>query len=146
MENNNEHKSSEEPEVVSVLVVDDEKVIRDLFKRVLEVKGYSVTTVESGDQAVETIKKGFFDVIFLDIVMPGMDGVETLQAIREISKQKPVIVMTGFAVEEEVKNAFKLGAQDCLSKPFEIEEIIKAIEEALKGSKDTRLGLDKSEG
>lgn len=119
---------------ISVLVVDDEKVMRDLFKRVLEVRGYSVTVAESGEQAVDSIRKNPFDVVFLDIVMPGMDGVKTLKAIKKVSQQTPVVMMTGFAVGVEIGQALKLGAEDCLRKPFDIVEIMRVIEKVLKRS------------
>ena len=113
--------------VKNILVVDDEKVIRDLFKRVLGLKGYSVTVAESGKNAIERVKKNEFDIAFIDIVMPEMDGVETFKAIREINSGITGVMMTAFAVHNKVEEAAQYGAIDYLYKPFDIVEIMTII-------------------
>ncbi len=97
-----------------ILVVDDEKVIRDLFTRVLRAQDVQVTTVESGEEAVDKIRKEPFDVVFLDMVMPGMDGLETFKVLKQIKPEIAIVMMTGFAVEHKIKEALSLDSFDYL--------------------------------
>lgn len=115
-----------------ILVVDDEKVIRDLFTRILEAEGAQVTTVGSGEEAVDKIRKEPFDIVFLDIVMPGMDGLETFKVLKRIKPEIVVVVMTGFAVEHKIKEALRLDAFDYMYKPFDVSEIMTTIKKAVK--------------
>lgn len=115
------------PSPMKILVVDDEQVMRDLFKRVLVLKGFPVTTAESGKEAIERVKVEVFDIAFIDIVMPEMDGVETLRALKRVNQNIHVVMMTGFAVEDKVKEAMQNGAIDYLYKPFDIVEIMTVI-------------------
>ncbi len=123
---------------MKILVVDDEKVMRDLFTRVLNLKGYQVTTAESGKEAVEKVKEKEFDIAFIafvDVVMPDMDGVETVKAIKNINPNVHVVMMTGFAVEDKIKEAMQAGAMDYLYKPFDIMEIMTVIGKVEKKAK-----------
>lgn len=129
---------------VDVLVVDDEQVILDLFSRVLGIKGYRVATAKDGREAVDKMKEKPSDIVFLDVVLPGMDGVETLKAIRKVSPKTAVVMMTGFSVEAKIEECLKSGACECLYKPFDIVEIMRAIEKALaKKESGKRLGFKK---
>ena len=110
---------------VKVLIADDEKIIRDFFARLLGLKGYEVTTAKDGYEAIKEVKKSSFNVIFLDVRMPGLDGLETLREIRKIDKDVPVVMITGFAVEEVLKEAEKEGAYSSIKKPFEIGDSVK---------------------
>lgn len=105
-----------------ILVVDDEAFVRDLFDQALKTMGHEVLCVEDGCSAIERIKKDTFDVIFLDIVMPGMDGIEALKKIKEIDPDLPIIMMTGFAVEAKMNEALTLGALDYIYKPFDVDK------------------------
>lgn len=120
---------------IKILVVDDEQVMRDLFTRVLKLKGYSVTTVDSGKEAVEKVKTEEFDIAFIDVVMPEMDGVETFRAIKKVNPKVHVVMMTGFAVEDKIKEAMQNGAIDYLYKPFDIVEIMTVIGKVEKKAK-----------
>ena len=117
-----------------ILVVDDEAVIRDIFKRILETKGHQVVAVESGSEALDKIKEEPFDIIFLDIVMPGIGGLKTCQTIEKINPEAKIVMMTGYGteVEEEIGKALKVGAYECLYKPFTIKELLDTIEKVLK--------------
>jgi len=123
---------------IRVLVVDDMQVVGDLFKRLLGEKSYSVIVAGSGEEALAKLKKEHFDMIFLDIVMPGMDGVETLKAIKKVSPQTPVVMMTGYALEDKIEESLKLGAFNCLRKPFEITDVIDAINKVLENNETSR--------
>ncbi len=117
-----------------ILVVDDEAVIRNLFKRVLETKGHQVTVAKDGSEALDRIKEEPFDVIFLDIVMPGIDGPTTCQTIGKINPEAKIIMITGYGAEvaDEIEKSIKAGAYTCLYKPFSIQELLDALEEVLK--------------
>ncbi len=116
---------------IRVLVVDDKKVIGDLFDFTLGYEGYDITVVDNAVSALEMIKKKSFDVAFLDIVMPEKDGVAALQEIRTISPQLPIVMMSGYSVEEKRSQARELGAITCLKKPFEIEDVKRVINLAI---------------
>lgn len=113
---------------INILVVDDEEVIRELFTKTLGIKGYKVTAVGDGPSAIEAVKKDPYDLIFLDVVMPQMDGIEVFKEIKKITRVPIVTMMTGFNVGGKLKEAEQLGAYNSLHKPFDIPEIIKIIE------------------
>ena len=116
---------------LKVLVVDDKKVIGDLFDFTLGYSGHQITVVDNALDAVNAIRKQEFDIAFLDIVMPGKDGVEVLKDIRLISPKLPIIMMSGYSVEDKRSQAQALGAVTCLKKPFEMEDVKKAIKVAI---------------
>ena len=93
-----------------ILVVDDQRGMRLTLSGVIEDKGYDVTGVEDGYQAIDAASKTLFDVIFMDIKMPGINGVQTFREIKKISPSSVVVMMTGFAVEDLVKEALDEGA------------------------------------
>lgn len=114
-------------EKLNILVVDDKKVIGDLFDFTLGYSGHVITVVDNPNAAIQKIKSENFDVIFLDIVMPEKDGVELLEDIKSLNSKLPVVMMSGYSVEERKNRAKELGAITCLKKPFEIEDVKKAI-------------------
>lgn len=105
-----------------ILVVDDEQLVRNLLARMLGI-GFEITMAENGRQALEKAAEQSFDIAFVDIVMPGMDGIETLKGLKAAQPHLKLVVMTGFAVEDRVVQAFDLGAEDCLYKPFTLREV-----------------------
>ena len=117
--------------VPKLLVVDDETGWRDLFSYELPPKGYDVIVADSGPDAIEKAKKEIFDLIITDIKMPGMDGVETFVAIRKIQPNVKVILMTGHALEDRVREGLKFKDTTCLRKPFELDLMIQTIQQAL---------------
>ncbi|MDD5173603.1 MAG: response regulator [Candidatus Omnitrophica bacterium] len=114
---------------VKVMVVDDEEGIRFFLKLLLSQEGLSVVTAENGYKAIELAKKDKFDLVFLDIRMPGINGVETLRAIREISPETEYIMMSGYAVDDLMREAQKEGAILMLEKPFEFAPLAKFIKD-----------------
>lgn len=112
------------------LVVDDEEIVRELFSRLLNTEDFQVDTAKDGSEAVQKAAGSSFNLIFMDVKMPGINGVETFKKIRALDPGAAVFMMTGFAVEKEVEEAISLGARGCLKKPFDIDEIIKILRKA----------------
>src|SRR5690348_13870672 len=105
----------------NILIVDDEAGIRQSLKGVLEDEGYRVAAVESGEACIETLGKQTFDVLLLDIWLPGVDGLETLEKIRQSENAPEIIMISGHGTIETAVRATKLGAFDFLEKPLSIE-------------------------
>lgn len=115
-----------------ILVVDDEAYTREFLRDLLEEEGYEINAVEDGKKALELVKGDGYKVAFIDLVMPGMDGIETFAAIKQIDPKVSAIVVTAYEVTDRIKKALEMGAQICLRKPFIIEEVLAATERALK--------------
>jgi DNA-binding NtrC family response regulator len=116
----------------NILVVDDLQSIRLTLGGILEDEGYNVVTVENGYQAIEAVRKTHFDVIFMDIKMPGINGVQTFREVKKIDPKATVIMMTAYSVEDLVKEALEEGAYTVIYKPFDIDRVIALIEELLR--------------
>ncbi len=120
-------------EKASILIVDDNSSLCQTLSSILGRKGYAVTTAQDGPEAIEKVKKNPFDMIFMDIKMPLMDGVETYRRIKKIRPEAVVMMMTAYAVEELVQEALQEGAYGITYKPLDIERMVAVIEEAGKG-------------
>ncbi len=116
----------------NVLVVDDLRNMRLTLGGILEDEGHNVVTVEDGYQAIEAVRKTHFDAIFMDIKMPGINGVQTFREVKKIDPKAAVIMMTAYSVEDLVKEALEEGAYAIVYKPFDIDKIIALIEELLR--------------
>jgi two-component system response regulator HydG len=116
----------------NVLVVDDLKSIRLTLSGILEDEGYNVVMAENGYQAIEAAKQTPFGLVFMDIKMPGINGVQTFREIKKISPEAVVIMMTAYSVEDLVREALEEGAYAVVYKPFDIEKIVSIIESALQ--------------
>jgi len=116
---------------IKVLVVDDKRIIGDLFDITLGYSGHDITVVQDGAEAVRLAKDGAFDIAFIDIVMPDPDGVAVLQQIKEVAPKLPVVMMSGYSVEERRHKAMQLGAITCLKKPFEMDEVREVVKKAI---------------
>ena len=115
-----------------ILVVDDQRSIRTTLSGIIEEEGYDVTEVEDGYLAIDAVKDSAFDLIFMDIKMPGINGVQTFREIKKISPKSVVVMMTGFAVEDLVKEALEEGAFSVVYKPFEIRDVIGLVESVIR--------------
>jgi DNA-binding NtrC family response regulator len=115
----------------NILVVDDLRSMRVTLGGILEDKGHNAVMVENGYQAIEAVKKNLFDVIFIDIKMPGINGVQTFREIKKIDRKAVVIMMTAYSVEDLLKEALEEGAYATVYKPFDVDKIIAVIEEVL---------------
>lgn len=118
--------------VKSVLIVDDDPTQRRLLQAVIEKQGYRVETAESGDAAMDRVASSPVDVMLLDLIMPGMDGMETLEAVKKRLPDLPVIVLTASGGIETVVSAMRAGAVDFFVKPASPERIAVSIRNALK--------------
>lgn len=114
---------------VSILVVDDDSGMLKTLHYILADKGYEVVTLSSGAEAVELIKKKFFDIVLTDIRMPGMNGVEVLKEIKRLSPGTSVMMITAYTMHELVQEAKNGGAKAVFPKPLDWEKIIPKIEE-----------------
>jgi two-component system, OmpR family, phosphate regulon sensor histidine kinase PhoR len=110
-------------EEMKVLVVDDEKSIRDGSQRILERMGFGVFTAKNGEEGLEVLDRQDIAIVLLDLKMPGIDGMEVLRRIRETKSPILVIVITGFATLETAIEAMKRGAYDFIPKPFEPDQL-----------------------
>ena len=126
----------EKHEGVRILIIDDEPVIRDLLFDVLSRKGYEVDTASDGAMGLEKADVARYGVVFTDIRMPGMNGVEVYKRLKTISPASKVIVMTGYGLEEMIQEALDLGAFADVKKPFDLELIYGLVERALAGSEN----------
>jgi DNA-binding NtrC family response regulator len=115
-----------------VLLVDDEEEFTFTLSKRLEARNLKVKTVNRGEDAVEMADEQEFDAIILDLSMPGMDGLETLQKIKEKHPDVEIIMLTGYASVESSDKAMKIGAEDFLEKPVNIKYLMSKIEEAHK--------------
>ena len=118
--------------LANILVIDDEEVMRDSCKQILSRQGHNVKLAEDGYQGLELLKEKSFDLVILDLKMPGIDGMEVLEKIKESSPETAVVVITGYATVESAVEAMKRGAYDFLPKPFTPEEFRLIIERALE--------------
>jgi len=114
----------------TILIVDDDASMVRTTAMILDRKGYNVDTAEGGARAIEMVQEREYGVIFLDIKMPVMDGVETNRRIKEICPEAVVMMMTAYAVEELVEQALDEGACGILYKPLDIDRMLEIIEEA----------------
>lgn len=110
-----------------VLVVDDEEDMRQLYARALTPEGYDITLAGNSHAALEHIYKVSFDLIIADIRMPGMDGIELLEKVKQIRPSTDVIISTGYPAEETAIRALRYGAFDYITKPFTIEELLVTV-------------------
>lgn len=117
-----------------ILIVDDQLGIRLLLKEILQKEGYSTFQAANGYQAIEITKKENPDLVLLDMRLPEMNGIEILQELKKISPDIRVIIMTAYGEQELIDTAKNIGILDYITKPFEIEEIRRIVEEKIKAN------------
>jgi len=117
---------------VNLLIVDDDISILETVGDVFQEKGYNVAMVDNGQKAIKLVSRRYFDVVLMDIKMPGIDGLETYKEVKRIIPTAAVIMMTADSKEELVKKAIEEGAYTIIYKPFNVKRVIKIVEEALK--------------
>ena len=114
-----------------ILCVDDEAVILDSFRKILVLDGYSVDTVETGQEALGLIQSRSYDFVFTDLKMPQMDGVEVTKAVKHMRPDIDVIIITGYATVETAVECMKYGAMDYVQKPFTEDELLEFTKKSL---------------
>jgi two-component system response regulator AtoC len=120
------------PAAFRVLVIDDDPGVRDYLKALVSRQGYDVSAVAGGEEALRTLDDTRPDLVTLDVVLPGMDGLETLKELKQCLPDVPVIMLSGHGQARTIVEAMKLGATDFLRKPFEVEELELAFQKALE--------------
>ena len=116
----------------NILIVDDEQSYRQLLTLVFESDGHSIRTAANGREAVDLVASEAPDVIVSDVRMPDMDGIEMLREVRKTHADLGVVFMTAHASVEAAREAFKLGADDFITKPFDVEELMLIVKRTLE--------------
>jgi DNA-binding NtrC family response regulator len=120
-----------------ILLVDDEVEFTENMTRLLVGRGYRVTAVNSGDSAIKALSEDRYDVMVLDLKMPGMDGITTLTEVKKLQLFTETLILTGYGAVSTALKAMKLGAYGYLTKPCEVDELVEKIEGAWE-KKDTK--------
>jgi DNA-binding response OmpR family regulator len=116
---------------IKILLVDDETEFASALAERLEIRGYKAKTTNNGESGITLAQNEHFDIAILDLMMPGMSGLETLKNIKLISPQLPVILLTGHGSTKEGMEGMRIGAADYLMKPLDINELLEKINLAL---------------
>ena len=119
----------------NVLIVDDEDEFREMTIKRLNKRGLICDGAENCEKALEKIKREEFDVVLLDVKMPGMDGIETLREIKRLRPLMEVVMLTGHASVESGIDGMKLGAFDYLMKPMELDPLLEKLQDAYEKKK-----------
>jgi DNA-binding response OmpR family regulator len=125
-----------------ILIAEDEPRIASFLEKGLRARGYTTTVVTAGPEALDHALSGEFDLLVLDLGLPGLDGVEVLRALREEDRRIPVIVLTARDSERDTVSALEGGADDYVTKPFRFEELVARIRARLReerGAEETVL-------
>ncbi len=135
LEVSNEARSLKRVEVKSprarILAVDDEPIVLDTFRKILVLDGYSVDTVETGQEALHLVQKNDYDFVFTDLKMPEYDGLEVTKAVKHLRPDVDVIMITGYGTIESAVDAMKYGAMDYVEKPFTEDELVDFVNKSL---------------
>jgi len=124
-------------EDIKVLLVDDEPHFIKMLAERLEGRGFNVETAGGGSEAIDKVKGEPYDAIILDLLMPDMDGLETLKQLKEVNPDLQIILLTGHGTIDQGVEAMKLGAMDFVEKPADFQELLEKIRKA----KDKRMLL-----
>lgn len=117
----------------TILVVDDDQSILSIFEFILQQAGYQTLTTTNGEECLAFIQRGTpIDLAFLDLKMPGLSGIDTFKEIHRLNPMLLVIMMTGYAVDDLLKEAFEWGAYGVIYKPFDVEEVLSLIDKIFR--------------
>ncbi len=116
----------------SILVVDDEEIMRDVLETLLSSAGYRVGLAKTGEEGLELYQQQPFDLVLLDVSMPGMGGLNTLEALLKYDPEAVVIMITAYATFDTAVTAWQVGAYNCIRKPFENNQILRVVEGGLR--------------
>lgn len=121
-----------------ILVIDDEEVIRDTLKRILERRGFTVITAKDGEEGLYQIMNNKVQVVFCDIMMPKINGIEFLKRVHDYNSSVEVIMITGYSTLDNCIESVEKGACGYLTKPFQINEIFESIEKAERNIREKK--------
>ncbi|MBU0995738.1 MAG: response regulator [Proteobacteria bacterium] len=110
-----------------ILLIDDETDFSETLAERLEIRGFETELASDGEKGIKLVKDKEFDVVILDLKMPGLSGIETLKSIKKIKKDLPVILLTGQGSTKDGEEGKKMGAHDYLIKPLKIDEFIEKV-------------------
>lgn len=119
---------------IKLLLVDDEQGYVNILSKRLSRRNFEVTGVQSGEEAIQALRKHDFDVAVLDLKMEGMDGIEVLRVFKKLLPQMAVIMLTGHGSEQAARDGLAFGAFDYLTKPCELDELVQKITQAYERS------------
>ncbi len=119
---------------VKLLVVDDEAEICEFLKSFFEERNYTVVSANSGEEALEVVKREKPNVVLLDIKMPGMDGVQTLKEIKTKYPKTKVIMVTAIETRDKIEECLRLGADNYITKPLSLEYLENDVQEKIQGT------------
>ena len=125
----------------NILVVDDEKIVRDFFLDVARSLGGNIETAEDGDVAVEKCRSHHYDIVFLDMRMPHMNGLDTCRSILTMDPSTKVVMMSGYSDDRLMDEALSCGAIAKISKPFDLKMILSLIDRAVRSLSGGRGGI-----
>ena len=114
-----------------ILIIDDEEIVRMSCKRSLILEGYDVDVASSGDEGLALFENNIYDLVLIDLKMPGIDGIDVLLKIKKKRPDQKVIMMTGYDIEENIDAIALLGVEHCLVKPFTPDALIEIINSEL---------------
>jgi NADH-quinone oxidoreductase subunit E/NADP-reducing hydrogenase subunit HndA len=123
----------------NILIVDDEEVVIKSCERILSPAGYNVKGATSGEEAINILQNGGFDLVITDLKMPGIDGMELIRWLRKNSPHAGIIVITGYPSQESIRDALQLGIIDYLPKPFSPELLLDITEKAMNAVKAQKI-------
>ncbi|MBI9033502.1 MAG: response regulator transcription factor [Bacteroidales bacterium] len=129
---------------INILLAEDDRNLGSILTSYLKAKGYPTTLCINGQEALDTFKKGSFNFLIVDVMMPVMDGFTLAKTIRDTDSQVPIIFLTAKSMQEDKLKGFQAGADDYLTKPFNMEELLARIQAILRRT-DTS-GIKSSEG
>ena len=112
---------------ITILIVEDDQDLRESLAAALRDEGYNVISAQDADEAIASVKAHKAAIVFMDICLPGMNGVEVYKAIKKIQPTATTVMMTGFFVQDLVNAAISAGAYDIIYKPFTMDDILKVI-------------------
>ncbi len=116
----------------TILVIDDEEVIRDVLESLLSAEGYRVDVARTGEEGLEKFRERPYDLVLLDVSMPGMGGIATLQELLRIDPEAVIVIITAYATFETAMAAWQLGAFNCIRKPFQNDQILQIVEAGIR--------------
>lgn len=129
---------------IKVLIVDDDEALTETLADIMDTEGHKTFRAARGEEAIEMVKKDFFDVVLMDVKMPGMNGVEAFKRIKIISPKSVVIIMTGYSLTDLIEEALKEGVHSVIYKPIDIDNLLKTID-TIKGGGGLIMIVDNDE-